>query len=97
MSNTWMYDYKVESHHLSDPTTLSVGKIPYEEQFSNKPDYEQNSLLRDLGVKDIRCTRKDWINQRRDQSNLEICQYADGDEKYISIEGILYIDSVHRG
>ncbi len=52
---------------------MSVGKIPYPELYAKKPDYEQNSLLQDLLVKDILCTRSDCINQGRDPSALEIC------------------------
>jgi hypothetical protein len=47
-------------------------------------------------VKDFLCTRTDWINHGKYPSNLEICQYADGEEKYISIGGIPYIDPVHK-
>ncbi len=95
MHNTWVYDHKCDSHHLSHLTKLFLEKIPYSEQFSKKPDYEQNSLIRDLRVKDILYTRTDWINQGMDPSKLEICQYADGEEKYVSIEGIPYRDTVH--
>ncbi len=61
-------------------TDLSRGKIPYPEQFPKKSDYEQESLIRGLQLKDILCTRTDWINLGRDPSNLEICRYEDGDE-----------------
>ncbi len=55
MRNTVIYHHKGDSHHLSDISDLSIGKIPFPEQFSQKPDYEQNS--RDLEMKDILCTR----------------------------------------
>ncbi len=42
------------------------------------------------------CTRMDWINVGRDPSSLELCRYEDGDEKYISIEGIPYQNPMHR-
>ncbi len=51
MSNTLVYDHKGDSHHLSDISDLLIGKIPYPEQFSEKPDYEQDSLLQDLRMK----------------------------------------------
>ncbi len=73
-----------------DISDLSTGKIPYLEQFSKKPDYEQESLIRDLRIKDILCTRTDWINIGRDPSNLELCWYEDGDEKYISVQGVQF-------
>ena len=44
-------------------------------------------MIRDLMLKDILCTRTDWINLGRDPSNLETCWYEDGDEKFISVEG----------
>ncbi len=93
---TMIYDHKGEAQYLVYISELLKGKIPYPEQFSKKPDYEQGSLILDLRMKDILCTRTDWINHERDPSGLEICQYADGDEKYISIEGIPYQDPVHR-
>ncbi len=83
--NTLINDHKGEAHHLSYISDLSIGKIPYPEQFSKKPDYEQDSLIQDIQTKDILCIRTDWIYQGRDQSNLEICQYAhyyaDGDKR----------------
>jgi hypothetical protein len=45
MRNTFVYDHKDDSYLLSDLTELFAGKILYPEQFSKKPDYEQNSLL----------------------------------------------------
>ncbi len=47
-------------------------------------------------MKDVVCTRSDWINQGRDLSTLEICQYADGEEKYISIQGTPFRYPVHK-
>jgi hypothetical protein len=61
--NTLVYDHKVEAHYLSYISDLSLGKIPYPEQFSKKPDYEQDSLIRYLRMKDILPTRTDWIKQ----------------------------------
>jgi hypothetical protein len=69
-------------------TDLLRGKIPYPVQFSKEPDYKQEALIQDLQLKDILCTRTDWNNLSRDQSNLEMCWCEDGDEKYISIEGV---------
>ncbi len=42
---TLVYDHVGNTYHLSDFTDLSEGRIPYPEQFANKPDYEQKSLL----------------------------------------------------
>ena len=87
LRNTLLFDHRGVPRNLMFITDLSRGKIPYPEQFSKKPDYEQETLIRDLGFKDILCTRTDWINLGRDPSNLEICLYEDGDEKFISVEG----------
>ncbi len=46
--NTLVYDHVGNTYHLSVLTKLSEGRIPYPEQFANKPDYEQKSLLQDL-------------------------------------------------
>ena len=46
--NTLVYDPVGNTYHLSDLTELSEGRIPYPEQFANKLDYEQKSLLQDL-------------------------------------------------
>jgi hypothetical protein len=40
--------------------------------------------------------KTDWITLGMDPSNLENCMYADGDKKYISMEGMPYQDPVHR-
>ncbi len=53
-------------------------------------------MIRGLRLKDIFCTRTDWINLGRDQSNLEICWYEDGDEKFMSVEGVLYQNPMGR-
>ena len=65
--NTVVYDHTDEAYSLSDLTAseLSKGKIPYPEQYANKPDYEQKSLLQDLQMKGVLCTRSDWINQHQ--------------------------------
>ncbi len=78
LKNTLLFDHKGEAHNLFYRSELSKGKIPYPEQFSKKPNYEQDSLIRDLQRKDILCTRTDWINLGRDQSNQEICRYFHG-------------------
>ncbi len=53
-------------------------------------------MFRDLRMKDILCTMLDWINLGRDLSKLELCQYEDGDEKYISVEGVQYQKPMRR-
>ena len=45
VKNTLVYDHVGNTYYLSDQTELSEGRIPYSEQFANKPDYEQKSML----------------------------------------------------
>ncbi len=47
-------------------------------------------------MKDVLCTRSDWVNQGRGPSTLDDFWYADGDEKFITIEGIQLRDPVHK-
>jgi hypothetical protein len=61
VKNTLVRDHLGNTYYLSKYTELSKGKIPYSEQFANKPDYEQKSLLRDLRIKDV----KDKVDQPR--------------------------------
>ncbi len=75
---------------------LSKGKITYPEHFSKKPDYKQESLIQALQLKDVLCTRTDWINLGRDLSNLETFGYEDGIEKFISIEGVPYQNPMEK-
>ncbi len=52
------------TYHPSELTELSEGRIPYQEQFANKLDYEQKSLRQDLQMKDI--PRANWIKQEEE-------------------------------
>ncbi len=92
LRNTVVFDHRGVTYNLMCITDLSRGKIPYPEQFSKKPDYEKEALIRDLLLKDVLCTRMDWINLGRDPQ----CLYEDGDEKYISVEGIQYKNPMWR-
>jgi hypothetical protein len=73
VKNTLVYDRVGNTYHLSDLTELSEGRIPYPEQFANKPDYEQKSLLQDLRMKDVLYTRTlaNWIS-KLDQATRRI-------------------------
>ncbi len=77
-------------------TELSKGKIPYLGQFAKKPDFEQKSLLQDLRMKDVLCTRSNWINQGRDPSTMDEYWYAYGEGKCITIEGIPLGDPLRK-
>ena len=48
LSSTLVFDHRGVSHSLMFIIDLSKGKIPYPEHFSKKPEYEQESLIRDL-------------------------------------------------
>ncbi len=48
-------------HDLSELTELSEGRILYPEQFANKLEFEQKSLLQDIQIKDV--LRTNWIKQ----------------------------------
>ncbi len=96
LRNTLVFDHRGVPHNLMLIADLSRGKIPYPEQFSEKPDDEQETLIQDLLSKDIICTRTDWIKLGRDPSNLETSRYEDGDEKFISVGGVLYKNPMGR-
>ena len=72
-------------HSLSDLTELSRAKIPYSEQFVNRFDYEQNSILRDLQTKDILCTKSDWMSRGRDPLTMADHYDCKGHEVLINI------------
>ncbi len=61
LKNTRVYDHVGNTYHLSELTELSEVRIPYPEQFANKLDYEQKSLLHDFQMKDV--LRTNWIKQ----------------------------------
>ncbi len=96
LSNSLVFDHRGVSHSLMFMIDLSKGKIQYPEHFSKKPDYEQESLIRDFWLKDVLCTRTDWIKLGRDVSYLETCLYEDGNEKFISIEDVPYQNPLEK-
>ena len=53
VKNTLVYDHVGNTYHLSELTEILEGRIPYPEQFANKLDYEQKSLLQNLRMKDV--------------------------------------------
>jgi hypothetical protein len=42
------------------------------ERFVNKPDYEQTSILKDLQITDVLCSRTTWINLGRDPAMADL-------------------------
>ncbi len=63
--STLVYDSIGNSYLLSDLTELSEAQIPYPEQVVKTFDYEQSSILRDLRMKEVLCTRSNWISHYR--------------------------------
>ena len=73
-----------------------MAKIPYPEQFVNKFDYEQNSILRDLQTKDILCTKSEWISRGRDPLTMADHYDRNGHEVFINIEGVpIFTPMIH--
>ena len=63
--STFVYDAIGKSYALSDITQLTRGKIPYPKHLIEMIDYKQNAVIQDLQMKDILCTRKDWMLRGR--------------------------------
>ena len=59
--STFVNDAIGKSYSLSDITQLTRAKIPYPEHFNEMIDYKQNEVIQDLQMKDVLCTREDWI------------------------------------
>ena len=84
------------SHPLSDRTKLSEAPIPYPEHFVNKDDYEQNSILPDLWMKDVICTTSDWISRGRGPRTITDHLDGDGHETFITKDGIPIQDPARK-
>ena len=72
--STFVYDAIGQPYPLSDITQLSRAKIPYPELFNEMIDYKQNE---ELQMKDVLCTREDWISRGR----LDYTIWDDHDEE----------------
>ncbi len=68
MKNTLVYDHVGNTYQLSDLTELSERRISYPEQFANKLDYEQKSMLQDLQMTVV--LRTNWIKQGAESLTL---------------------------
>ena len=62
---TVVYDAIGNLYPLSDSTQLTRGKILYPARFNEMMDYKQNALIQDLQMKDVLCTREDWMSRGR--------------------------------
>ena len=87
LRSTVIFDAIGNSYQLSVITQLTRGKIPYPERFYEMVDYKQTSIIQNLQMKDVLCTRTDWAKIGR------LCyptpEYYDeqGQELFISMEG----------
>ena len=61
LRSTVVYDAIGNSCPLSDITQLTRGKIPYPQRFNEMMENKQNALIQDLQMKDVPCTREDWM------------------------------------
>ena len=69
---------------------MSRAKIPYPELFDEMIDYKQNEVIQDLQMKDVLCTRKDWISSGRLDHTVLDDRDDEGQELFISMEGVSY-------
>ena len=86
--STFVYDAIGKSYPLSDVTQLTRAKIPYPERFNEMIDYKQNAVIQDLQMKDVLCTREDWIFRGRLYYTMHDHRDNEGQELYISMEGV---------
>ena len=63
LRSTVVYDAIGNSYPLSDITQLTRGKIPYPERFNEMMDYQQNAFIQNLKMKNVLCTREDWMSR----------------------------------
>ena len=85
--STFVYDAIGQPYPLSDITQLSRAKIPYPELFKDMIDYKQNE---ELQMKDVLCTREDWISRGRLDYTIWDDHDEEGQELFISMEGVSY-------
>ena len=86
--NSRLYDAIGKPYPLSDITQSTRAKIPYPERFNEMIDYRQNAVIQDLQMKDVLCTREDWIFRGRLYYTMQDYRDNEGQELYISMEGV---------
>ena len=62
--STVIFDAIGNPHQLSVLTQLTRGKIPYPDRFCEMYDYIQSGIVQKLQVKDVLCTKTDWLKIR---------------------------------
>ena len=90
--STFVYDAIGQPYPLSDITQLSRAKIPYPELFNEMIDYKQNEVVHELQMKDVLCTREDWISSGRLDYTIWDDHDEEGQELFISMEGVSYLE-----
>ena len=75
LRSTVIFDAIGNSYQLSVLTQLTGGKIPYPKCFNEMIDYQQNAFIQDLQMKDVLCTREDWMS--RDTNHYTMPEYYD--------------------
>ena len=86
--STFVYYAIGKSYPLSDITQLTRGKIPYPARFNEMMDYKQSAIIQDLQMKDVLCTREDWMSRGTNHYTMPEYYDEEGQELFISMEGI---------
>ena len=53
-------------------------------------DYQQNAVVHGLKMKDVLCTREDWISRGRIEDTIRDDLDFEGRPVYITMEGVTY-------
>ena len=85
--STVIFDAIGNPHQLSVLTQLTRGKIPYPDRFCEMYDYIQSGIVQKLQVKDVLCTKTDWLKIGRIYHTMPEYYDEQGQELYISMEG----------
>jgi hypothetical protein len=88
--STFVYNANGQSYPLSEITQLSRAKIPLPEGFDGMVDYQQNAVVHGLKMKDVLCTREDWISRGRIEDTIRDDLDFEGRPVYITMEGVAY-------
>ena len=88
LRSTFIYDAIGNSYPVSEITQLTMAKVPYPERVNEMIDYEQNAFIRDPEMKDVLCTRRDWMLCGRIYYTMTDLHDSEEEELYISMEDI---------
>ena len=81
--STFLFDAIGNPYPLSDITQLTRAKIPYSERFDEMIDYKQNEVIQDLQMKNLLCTREDWISRGRLDHTIRDDRDDEGQDLFI--------------